>query len=722
VSRRRIRVLLLALLLGGGVVVARLAQVQLAMSGLFRPEDYTRAGGSHIVDTLRGGIYTRWGTPLAVQVPAFDIGVRYDQLLLGCSEPWRQRRVRVLMDEFLRHTRPAASGPEAVWDEYARPTEPGRAPAEPPAEAAAMDRYEYLWSIRSVRSRRHGTLEQYLRRRLHGESRRQIARGAAPPGLLADWRQVLSRLTGRPVEELTAAADRVVGWVSRIQQAVQRASGQDPAENYIRIAEEEQFHPVVEDVPAELAALVRTQPERFPDMCVMERSARRYPNGDLAPHVVGQMALLDRSAWKRLKQEGRIWTMGEPVSRIGKSYTMDERIGVSGAEKAWEDLLRGRRGYVLRYKAFGVLKVRQLSREVPPEPGCDVYLTLREDFQRAANAALARAAESPELDFKAGALVIIDVRDGAVLAAATYPSYDLATYRQQFAKLTADPLSPLLFRPTQAALPTGSVYKVVTAIAALETGAITPSTTFTCRHRELFRAGRSARYFECTGTHGTIALLRAIERSCNIYFYHTGLKAGGEALARWGALLGLGRATGIDLPGERSGQIPVPRSTYGVINLSIGQGNMLCTPLQVAVAMAAIANGGRLYRPHFFDHATDAAGAPVSVYHAQFEQVPLSASTLRVVREGMRLVVESSRGTARYGNLSPFRVAGKTGTAETGVRGLFHAWFAGFAPYDDPKIAFAVLNERTSGHGGSHAAPILRFALEQIWDEVERMG
>jgi penicillin-binding protein 2 len=471
---------------------------------------------------------------------------------------------------------------------------------------------------------------------------------------------------------------------------------------------------------------MRSEPGRFPTVQtpageapvvkVLERTARRYPNGALAPHVVGRTSLISAETWEDLLARDAAWTMGEPFSAIGGRYKMDDRLGISGMEKACEEMLRGVRGYVRNHLEFRLLGYEKVSAKTPPQPGLDVYLTIREDFQRAANAALRRAAGEEQLAFGRGALVVVDVEDGSVLAAATWPTYDRETFRTDYGSLSSDERSPLLFRPVQAALPTGSVYKVVTAIAALEEGAITPATTFTCRHRQVFPPGRA---FHCTGRHGTIALLTAIEKSCNIYFYNTGLGAGGEARAAWGRRLGLGQPTGVDLPFERAGQMPTPNSTYGVLNLSIGQGSILCTPLQVANAMACIANGGRLNTPHFFDHARDADGKVVRRYDPRRRDLGISPQTLATVREGMERVVRS--GTARYAGLDYFRVAGKTGTAELGSGQPNHAWFAGFAPHDDPRIAFAVVSELTPGHGGSHAAPIIGYMLEEVWDAVEQM-
>jgi len=617
---RRLTILLCAVLLAGLMLVARLAQMQLGWRHLFVKEDYTRASGSHLVETVRGGIFTRWGTPLARQVAAFGVGVHFAKLAEN------------------------------------------------------------------------------------------------------DWQGPVSRLCGVPVEKLNAVAAEKRQWVEQMEARVQARQMEREGRADIRVAERYQYHCVLEDVSPEVAALIRTEPgllptvrvnrTQIPAVVVLERTRREYENGSLCPHVVGRVAPVSPETWESLVKQDLAWTMGQPFSQLSGRYAMDDRLGVSGVEKSCARALRGSRGYVLNYLVFGVLSIARGSVETPPERGRDVYLTIREDFQRAANAALARAAGEEELDFKSGALVFIDVRDGAVLAAATYPSYNLSTYGDDFGDLLVNPHHPLLFRPTQAALPTGSVYKVVTATAALEEGAIVSETTFTCHGSQVF----GNRSWDCASRwgHGTLSLVPAIEHSCNVYFYNAGVRVGGEALARWGRAFGLGMPTGVDLPYARSGRLPEPRSMFGTLNLSIGQGQLLCTPLQVANMMAAVANGGRLHTPHFLDHARDVYGDVAEAYEPDSVQVPVKEATLAKVREGLRLVIES--GTARRALLDPYRAAGKTGTAETGVTKVFHAWFAGYLPHDDPKVAFALVSERTSLHGGEIAV-IVRYALEQLWDD-----
>jgi len=595
-------------------VLARLAVIQVGGQRAFEHSRFTRVGGDYVVEAVRGGIYTRWGTPLAVQDPSYDLGVYYARLADN------------------------------------------------------------------------------------------------------DWRPVAAELTGADPAELAAIAESAIRRVERVRDAVRRHNNDET----MRVREEYEYYPVACGLATETAVRIRAEPERFPGMVILENTRRSYPNGDLAPHVVGELARIDSNtaAWNGLRSRGLVWEPwleGVGLTDVVGRYRRDDSLGLTGIERQYEDMLRGRHGHVIKRLSVGVLKVETRLEETPPRAGCDVYLTLREDFQRAANAALARAAADPAMDFEAGALVALEVETGAVLAAATWPTYDLASYRRDFLSLRENPRHPLVFRPTQAALPIGSVYKVVTAVAGLEKGVLAAGTTHECRGSQRFY-GRS---FTCLGHHGSLTLLEAIQKSCNVYFYNVGYRVGGQALADCGRMLGLGMPTGVDLPFARSGGIPARPAGRGVINLSIGQGDMLCTPLQVANMMAAIANGGTLHTPHFFDHAVGPDGERVVRYEGKSRRLDIGEETLRLVREGMVRVVTS--GTARRADLSQFRAAGKTGSAETGRPGVLHAWFAGFAPAEKPRIAFAVVNEATSGHGGSHAAPIVADFLWDVWDEVEAM-
>ena len=525
-----------------------------------------------------------------------------------------------------------------------------------------------------------------------------------------DWVPVVKRLTGVSETELRERAEKIIRRVQGIWKRVKENTGLED----LRIVEQERHHPIVKDISHEVAVLVRTRPEEFSELQVTDRRHRVYPSGDIAPHIIGRCSRLSPEQWDRLRSSGQTWITDMPVSAIGRRYRMDDTIGVSGLEREYEQELRGRRGYVEHHLLFHPLRVERRARTTPPQPGHDLHLTLRADFQRAANEALQWGAEHPRLAFASGAVVFIDVTDGAVLAAATYPSYDRETYRESFEKIRCHERSPLLFRPTQAALPTGSVYKLISAVAGLEEGTITAASRYRCQGRVRFQG----RWFHCTGFHRRIGLVEAIERSCNSYFFQLAAEMEGQALSDWGKRFGLGAETGVDLPFERSGQVPVPRSLFGRLNLAIGQGNLLATPLQVARAMAAIANGGRLVQPHFLAAITDRDGKVLRRFNPRSTTMKVAGESLQTVRQGMHRVVMGRGGTARRADLEKFDAAGKTGTAELGPGQPNHAWFAGFAPYDEPRIAFAVVSERTPGHGGSHAAPIVARTLRTIWAEV----
>jgi len=555
---------------------------------------------------------------------------------------------------------------------------------------------------------------------------------------LADdgWRGEVSRLCGVPVKDIAGRADAVIEKVLSMRDAVRRRHGRPE----LWLPEQQQYSVIVRNIPVEVAAVLRADPnrlpraetlsnipeararviqahpERFPVGKIEVRAERTYAHGNLAPHIVGHTGAISLKLWDGLSQNGHTSEGLQVRPDMLARYVKSDPVGLWGIEKRFEELLRGRRGCVTNRLVFQVLSIRTESTLTPPQPGADVYLALRSDFQIAANEALQWAATDPQVALESGSLVIVDVRNGEVLAAATYPSYDLARYNQDYTDLLQDQRKPLFFRPVQAALPTGSVYKLMTAVAALEEEKITPQTTFDCAGSQRFEGRR----FGCTSSHGRLALRNAIEKSCNVYFYNVASLVGGEALGEWGVRFGLGRPTGVDLPGEASGYIPRPRSLHGTLNLAIGQGKMLATPLQIANMVAVIANGGKLYKPHLFHHAVARNGTVIRRQEPEFIRLAVSQETLAVIREGMRLAV-GERGTARRTGLHRFGAAGKTGTAEL-TREVNHAWFAGFAPYENPRIAFAVVNERTrGGHGGTHAAPIMDKCLEKIWPILQEL-
>ncbi|MFW5914850.1 MAG: peptidoglycan D,D-transpeptidase FtsI family protein [Planctomycetota bacterium] len=528
----------------------------------------------------------------------------------------------------------------------------------------------------------------------------------------SEWVGSVAELTGKSREKLRDRADTIRKRVRRIWERINENTGRAD----LRILEQNQYHTLISDVDIEVALMVRANPDRFEGIKIKEGRRREYPE-DIAPHIVGRLSRITAKQWDSFMEEDTAYLPDMPVSRIGRRYRMEDSAGVSGLEKEYEEQLRGERGYVTHRLVFRPLQVERKARTSDPEPGRDLYLTVRADFQEAAERALHEAAEDDENDFQSGALLLLDVRTAGILAAATYPSYTRKTYRHDFGKLRSKERSPLLFRPVQSALPPGSVFKLISAIAGLSEGTVTAGTTFNCEGRTRF----SGRWFHCTGYHGRTDLVEAIQYSCNVYFFQLASRLSADKLLKWAYKFGLGHPTDVDFPFERTGQVVTPRSLFGRLNLGIGQGSLLCTPLQVGRAMVAIANEGKLLTPHFVSHIADRSGDTLRAIEPDEETIPVSSEVLDAVRRGMHKAVSERGGTAREAGLERFDAAGKTGTAEMGSGQPNNAWFAGFAPYENPRIAFVVVSERTAGHGGSHAAPILADCLDGIWDEVRSL-
>ncbi len=522
-----------------------------------------------------------------------------------------------------------------------------------------------------------------------------------------NWIEDVAALTGESIEVLRQRSDNICRRVEHIWEVVHENTQMEA----LRIVEQEQYHPVATDVPRDTAIQIIAMNDHFEGIKIKKRSKREYHNDEGTSHIVGRYGQISRERWEELHENDGTWIHGRSARDIGSRYRMDDRLGVSGIEKYHENMLRGERGFSAQRIEFHPFRVERVSETLPPKPGRDIYLTLRVDFQKAVMDVFSQAAGEPASNFNSGSAVLLDVESGGVLAAGTWPSYSREEFSTSYAEIVERPRNPLFFRPAQAALPTGSIYKLITAIAALEEKKIQRGTTFNCRGgKEIHN-----RWFQCLGHHGNIGLEEAIEKSCNVYFYELALKLTNAELSRWGHQFGFGSRSGLDWPGEARGSLKVPDSTLSRVNLSIGQGQFLATTIQVAQAMAAIANGGKLISPHFLRYSQDAEGNKY-FYSPETNTLPVSSQNLMAVRRGMRRAVRN--GTARDAGLAPFRAAGKTGTAGVGGEHPNHAWFAGYAPYEDPKIAFAVVSERTVGQGGGHAAPLMARILRSVWDNL----
>ncbi len=456
---------------------------------------------------------------------------------------------------------------------------------------------------------------------------------------------------------------------------------------------------VARDIGIEKAIPLEEIAMDYPGLLLEVSAKREYTRGMTASNVLGYLGFINRSEFDKLKHYG---------------YRINDMVGRDGIEKYYDDYLRGTHGgKQVEVDHFG----REVSTLGFKEPGSgrDVYLTIDIELQEFCDGLLKE---------KRGSIIVMDPNTGAVLVMANAPSYDPSVFidssnASEVASLLKDKNYPLLNRAISGVYPPGSVFKVVTATAALETGVITEATSFNCPG--YFALGRIV--FNCwrKDGHGLQALEDGIKNSCNVYFFNLGRLLGVERLSRSAGKFGLGSLTGIDLPGENAGVLPTPswkkkrfnESWYqgDTINYSIGQGYLLCSPIQIARMMSVFANGGYLVKPYLVSRVGD-----IPVETVEKTDLAISDDSLEAVREGLNKVVNDPRGTGMKAKLGNVTVAGKTGTAQTS-KNKTHGWFAGFAPYEDAKITVLVFDEY-GGKGGYYAAE----TASKVFKKAKEMG
>ena len=471
--------------------------------------------------------------------------------------------------------------------------------------------------------------------------------------------------------------------------------------------------PIATDV--DLAMLTRIEENRADlgaGVLITDALRRVYPNGAIAGHLLGYSGIVNERDLARAKAQNQ---------KLGAF----DRVGKSGIEREYNALLQGAPGA----QNFEIDAANRPLGERAPDaatPGATLYLTLDMKLQRAAENALAHARNN-------GAAVAIDPRNGEILAMASRPGFDpnlfelpRAQFSAAYRKLIATPGHPLLNRAATSRFPPGSTFKMISAAAGLQKGVIDPNWTVTCNGG--FTLGRR---FGCWKVHGRgVNLARAIAESCDVYFYQMSLRLGDPQssgptyLAQTARKFGLGSKTGIDLPTDEAGLVPDPAWLARVnakhpayaqwmpgntLNMSIGQGDVLATPLQMAMATAAVANGGTLWKPHLLRKSQQTPQSGPILTKSEGHNIGIDARNLELIRQDLRRTV--TQGTGRAGALPNVEVAGKTGSAEDAHNVLPHSWWVCFAPYDKPTIAIAVLVEN-SGHGSENALPIARDILQ----------
>jgi penicillin-binding protein 2 len=477
----------------------------------------------------------------------------------------------------------------------------------------------------------------------------------------------------------------------------------------IKLGWQGKFQPIrlKRDVNFKTVAYLEEHALEFPGITFQVESTRQYPLDNRGSHIWGYV--------------GEV-TEQELASKDYADYSIGDVIGKEGLEKQYEESLKGQNGY----KYLEVTAAGKILGEYPGKPRTNPIrgstLNLEIDWE------LQKVAESELAAQGSGAIVAIDPRDGAVRALASVPDFDANLFSgvitpQQWNDVAENPLHPLFNRAIKGTFPPGSTFKSVTAAAGLESGAITPETRFdACIGAKRF-GNRVFKCWEKKG-HGALRLEDAIIRSCDVYFYQLGVHEGMEAWSRMATGCRFGQKTGIDLPGELPGLAPTPSyfnkrygsagwTRYLVINLAIGQGEVLVTPLQMAMAYGAIGNGGTVYKPRLTSRIISPSGDTTTLQPEILGELPMSKPTLDILHESLIGVVNSPGGTAHQAAVKGILVAGKTGTAQN-PHGEDHAWFVCYAPAQAPEIAVAVLVEN-AGHGGAIAAPVARKILEQYF-------
>jgi penicillin-binding protein 2 len=476
------------------------------------------------------------------------------------------------------------------------------------------------------------------------------------------------------------------------------------------------FQPVLlkQSATLEDISFVESHRVEYPELELIQVQQRLYPKHQLAAALLGYVGEVPE----------------EMIAKLGSSYRPGDVMGKFGVEGQYNQILSGRdgmQGVVVNSRGQ---EVETLSRS-EPRPGNDLRLTVDEDLEMAAEASLGE---------RAGAVVALDPRTGEVLVMVSHPSFDPNDFAKridpkEWDQLNNDPMKPLMNKSIQAQLAPGSVFKIVMAAAALETGTISPDFTVHCAGSVTFYGHLYHDWvFEKHKGHGTVNIHTAIRESCDVFFYTMGKMLGIDKIDYFAKGLGLGARTGVDLPNEAPGLIPSPDWVQRVfkhkwyagetISVAIGQGAVMVTPIQLAHTFGGIAMGGIFHPPHvaFRDQLRALGDDPPDISPHDF---PLSDETIEALKSGMWAVVNEGGGTGAAARCPGIDISGKTGTAQVVSQTLQQsakssefkntAWFVGYAPRDKPEIVVAALVMR--GEHSAVAVPIVRDVIKAYFDK-----
>jgi penicillin-binding protein 2 len=455
------------------------------------------------------------------------------------------------------------------------------------------------------------------------------------------------------------------------------------------------------DIDFAMLSAIEEKLDKLPGVSYQIETKRYYPTNAKAPHLFGYTKEIS----ERL------------LAELGEEYRPGDIIGATGIEAAYERFLHGQRGFefiMVNAKGQVIGNYNDGKSDIPVKEGNDIILTLDANLQALAESLLAG---------RHGAVVAIDPRNGDILALVSKPDYDNMTLSgftpaNVWNALNSDTSHPLFNRATLTRYPPGSTFKMVLAAAALQEGVITTNWRVNCKGAFVY----GNKVFKDLHVHGSTNIVEAIQRSCNVFFYQLMLKTGFERWTKYGQEFGFGSKTGIDILEEDPGLLPSAeyfdrvygkgRWTQGyLISLSIGQGDVGVSPLQMAAYAMALANKGQYFRPHVIQSIVNRETKHAEEFPASSRTLSISGNVWDIIREGMYRCVNEPGGTGGAARVQGISVSGKTGTAEN-PHGKDHAWFVGYAPADNPKIAICVLVEN-AGYGGAFAAPIAGLCIEK---------
>ncbi|MDR4506791.1 MAG: hypothetical protein MRJ65_00910 [Candidatus Brocadiaceae bacterium] len=638
----RFKVVFMVFLLFFLCIVVRLFQLQIIESDKYRGISKTRRIHTYPLEAVRGSIFDRNGTVLAVDQHAFDLSVKYKNLLYSYIVHRKKEISRISELEIHKKTKEACI--ECHKEEDV-------------------------------------------------------------------WLENVSEALSIPKKDLLDNSEQVIMKVERLKRIVERRNGRS-----ILVKEETDFHPVVFDVSLEKIISVDVKKEDFPGVRVNPRPKRIYPQQRLASHILGYMGKLTDEEWKMHSDRWNDFILNASLSDMSEDsssllydgYAKDDCVGRFGVELYYEEELRGLRGKRFEEITCVNTEIKKVVLERPPLQGNNLYLTIDSQIQACSEEALGK---------HLGAIIVMDTWTGEILSMASNPDFNPNTINNDFQELSTLSSKPFLNRAIQGALPPGSIFKIITAISALSDQSIDTRSSFVCQGFTNYKNI----IFRCWSQygHGLITLQDAIPYSCNVFFFETAKSLKQENFYLWSKKFGIGEKTGIDIPYEKEGNMPKLKTTAMTMNVAIGQGALLTTPLQCVRIYAALANGGTLVYPHVLLKFTDSRGGTIQAFRPENKnKVVLSPAVLDIIRNSLQDVV--IRGTAKNMGLEVYKVAGKTGTAETGKKGVNHAWFAGYVPYDKPRYSFVILIEHTSGHGGEVAGPIARKLMTALFPEIEQ--